>query len=326
MNQTPTIEQSPTNVGDSPRLLFEQRLGEQPFQTSYPSKQKTMSFCRFSDDDFRCDLYCIGTGQGATTYVANGRYPEDTPKVPDLMTSDPQVFADAFNAQMAHCLAHGTTPLDLPHAGETFVDPDMPSFLARVESLAALGYRIPAWLIPTIKAEIPCPKCNGVPVAPDEPACKGCLECDFTGTLAAFDEMQKALDEANHAQDEYIKDGVCAQCGARSMAEAAGICSQSQDATGEYSCAGENLWEEERQGIEDAADAVDEEAEWETEIPTQPGNWMMRCGENEQVPELVIISCDENGELWALDENVGRNPLAHYHGNLTNISWRKANP
>lgn len=35
-----------------------------------------------------------------------------------------------------------------------------------------------------------CPKCVGVPEQPEEAECRGCMECDFTGTREGYDLMQ----------------------------------------------------------------------------------------------------------------------------------------
>jgi len=88
-----------------------------------------MSYCRWSSDDFRCDLYCYADiGGGYTTYVAKVR------------------FLGADHSQ--------TVAIGLPHDGETFNDPDLPSLLTRIMSLVALGYHAPAYTIQRIRAEI----------------------------------------------------------------------------------------------------------------------------------------------------------------------------
>lgn len=96
-----------------------------------------------------------------------------------------------------------------------------------------------------------CPKCKGVPEHPEVEGCKGCIACDFTGTMAGYRQMKRHEAEAHAEMDrmqaehrEYIKRGVCSQCGACNRDEAAGKCTASRDCTGEYSCAGDDLWPE----------------------------------------------------------------------------------
>jgi len=92
-----------------------------------------------------------------------------------------------------------------------------------------------------------CPKCKGVPCEPAIEAgiedCKGCFECDFTGTLAGYELMQRMEREAYEAHEKYIKNGVCSGCGARTTEEAERKCRASRDCTDEWSCPGVGLWE-----------------------------------------------------------------------------------
>jgi len=44
--------------------------------------------------------------------------------------------------------------IDLQHAGETFIDPTLESFLDRVLYLKELGYNVPDFTIDNIKEEI----------------------------------------------------------------------------------------------------------------------------------------------------------------------------
>lgn len=96
-----------------------------------------------------------------------------------------------------------------------------------------------------------CPKCKGVSEHPEVEGCNGCFECDFAGTLAGYRNMRRLMREAHEAEAEmrkehaeYIKRGVCSQCGACNRDEAAEKCRASCGITGEYSCAGDDLWPE----------------------------------------------------------------------------------
>lgn len=100
-------------------------------------------------------------------------------------------------------------------------------------------------------ADQPCPKCNGIAEHPEIEGSKGCAHCDYTGTHAGFEslkqlegEMWEHMEKDAAAHKEYIKRGVCSQCGACNRDQAADKCSASSDETGEYSCAGDDLWPE----------------------------------------------------------------------------------
>jgi hypothetical protein len=45
-------------------------------------------------------------------------------------------------------------PIGLPHDGETFHDPDLEAFLARLLGLARLGYRFPDYVVEAVREEI----------------------------------------------------------------------------------------------------------------------------------------------------------------------------
>lgn len=49
-------------------------------------------------------------------------------------------------------------------------------------------------------------------------------------------------EEAHAAHEAYIAAGVCSGCGAKSGAEARQLCRPQQDQSGEWSCAGDELW------------------------------------------------------------------------------------
>ena len=92
-----------------------------------------------------------------------------------------------------------------------------------------------------------CPKCLGVSQHPEMEGCLGCFDCDFFGTLEGFETMQRMMVEGYEAHAAYIRAGVCSQCGACSLAQAEKMCRPSPLAdTGDYTCDGEALWEDER--------------------------------------------------------------------------------
>lgn len=123
-----------------------------------------MSYCRFSSDNFACDLYCYADVSGGyTTHVAGNRVIGEIPKEepwPGQGASKEEieawshVAAAKHKAQMDFLIAAERAPLGLPCDGKCFNDPDLPSFLARVESLQAMGYRVPHHVVASIRDEI----------------------------------------------------------------------------------------------------------------------------------------------------------------------------
>lgn len=65
---------------------------------------------------------------------------------------------------------------------------------------------------------------------------------------------QEAMREAFEAMDEYVRNGVCSTCGACSLKDAKGKCRPHSTPCGEWTCAGEGLWEgQEEDGEETCA-------------------------------------------------------------------------
>lgn len=131
-----------------------------------------MSYCRFSSDNWRSDVYCYASNNGYTTHVAGSRiagnmpivewpklgrtYPPNTP-LADMDPHDQDEvlrFAEQHKMQMAFidCAKH--VPIDLPHAGDSFDDPDLESFRDRLLMLRELGYSVPQYVFDDIAEEI----------------------------------------------------------------------------------------------------------------------------------------------------------------------------
>lgn len=123
-----------------------------------------MSYCRWSTDRFACDLYCYADVRGGyTTHVAGNRIVGDCP--PDMF----ELMADAArdgkevdhsalmeaewkkDAFLDNC---ERVDIDLPHAGETFNDPDLTSFRVRLVMLREAGYRFPDSVLAEIDEEM----------------------------------------------------------------------------------------------------------------------------------------------------------------------------
>lgn len=71
-------------------------------------------------------------------------------------------------------------------------------------------------------------------------ACEGCADemCGQIGQCVAGINA-----EVQEIQDDYIKAGKCADCGACSLKEAKGKCRPQQSQSGEWHCGGDQLWE-----------------------------------------------------------------------------------
>lgn len=140
-----------------------------------------MAYCRFSTDDFQCDLYlyesCYGGYQAhiaARRPVYQGELP---PQVPIEDT------ANWWNRHQQVLLLHQQAELvaiELPYAGESFGTETAAEMLARLHELRALGYSFPDYVLVALAADAADEELNG-PRQPDM--------AFITGELADFDRQ-----------------------------------------------------------------------------------------------------------------------------------------
>lgn len=117
-----------------------------------------MSYCRWSSSNFGCDLYVYeDTGGGWTIHVAANRVVGHVPEVVwPIDPNDPEAnarFATTQSEQTKFVVSAKREPIALPHAGETFNLPTALACAEKVEELAALGYRVPAYVAATLREE-----------------------------------------------------------------------------------------------------------------------------------------------------------------------------
>lgn len=114
-----------------------------------------MSYCRWSDDNWKCDLYCYeDVSGGFTTHVAGNRIKNDVPALPDILETPSDEWLKAYRKQHAFLGNAERVYIGLPHDGESFNDPDLESFLERVCHLREVGYIFPDYVVESIKEEM----------------------------------------------------------------------------------------------------------------------------------------------------------------------------
>lgn len=114
-----------------------------------------MSYCRWSSDDWKCDLYCYHScGGGYITHVASQKY-IDVPVNPHSFGGAAfEKWLDFHEVQMAFLDTAEMKEIGLPHDGMSFNDPDLEAFLERVNCLKETGYIVPHWVFEMIEEEI----------------------------------------------------------------------------------------------------------------------------------------------------------------------------
>lgn len=113
-----------------------------------------MSYCRFSSDNFACDVYvyehCYG---GWTTHVAGRRVVGNVPKLPPLTADNKDAFFAAYRAQMDFMETAQHADIGLPHDGAQFSDNTPGACAERLESLRTIGYNVPQHAIDQLREE-----------------------------------------------------------------------------------------------------------------------------------------------------------------------------
>lgn len=121
-----------------------------------------MAYCRWSSDDFRCDVYTYeDVGGGWTTHVASRKRvfaSELPPPLGGPTDAAPiEAWVEAFVHRQAVLgpLLDGAdlVPIGLPHDGRTFTDPTPGDCADRLDHLRELGYRVPQDAIVALRDE-----------------------------------------------------------------------------------------------------------------------------------------------------------------------------
>lgn len=105
-----------------------------------------MSYCRFSTDNFECDLYCYQSDEGYRTHVATHR------TKPGLV--HPQMRSDETLDEFCRRIDDATCEIGLPYDGVSFTDETLEDFEARLRMLRDAGYRFPDRVFDEIREEI----------------------------------------------------------------------------------------------------------------------------------------------------------------------------
>jgi hypothetical protein len=111
-----------------------------------------VSYCRFSSDNFACDVYVWeDAGGGFRIAVAGNRVVGEVPVLPAL--DDVAAYAAAHQAQMAFIGTAQREPIGGPHDGALLSCADAAACAEQLDALRALGYRVPQYAIDALRAE-----------------------------------------------------------------------------------------------------------------------------------------------------------------------------
>jgi hypothetical protein len=114
-----------------------------------------MSYCRFSSNDFQCDVYCYASTYGGyITHVAAARHVFKQ-ELPPALSEDASIVEMLARYKRMMELVNGAelVPIGGPYDGADFNDPTASAAADRLEQLRAAGYRVPQYAIDELREE-----------------------------------------------------------------------------------------------------------------------------------------------------------------------------
>ncbi|MFK3945642.1 hypothetical protein [Pseudomonas fulva] len=118
-----------------------------------------MSYCRFSSDDYQCDVYVYEGANGYVVSVAGNRliFTEDLPEKIPFSTERLEEFFQRM--KLVDRLVDKATrvPLGLQFDGQDFIEQTASACADRLVLIQAAGYRVPQCVINALREEAePC--------------------------------------------------------------------------------------------------------------------------------------------------------------------------
>lgn len=115
-----------------------------------------MSYCRWSTDNFECDIYAYeDVNGGYTLHVASSRFAS---KIPDASLSLKDIgkpgWLEQHKGRQAVIDASPLVAIGGEYDGLTFNEPDLDSFRSRLLQLREAGYAFPDYVLEVIEEEI----------------------------------------------------------------------------------------------------------------------------------------------------------------------------
>ena len=112
-----------------------------------------MSYCRWSSDNWKCDIYAYESCSGYVIHIAGNRHVGDCPEA-DLLQEDSKKGLREYRKQMKFLESCERKPIQLLHAGESFTLNTLEEFRDKLIELKEIGYYIPDYVFEIIKSEV----------------------------------------------------------------------------------------------------------------------------------------------------------------------------
>ena len=115
-----------------------------------------MSYCRFSSDNWKSDVYCYESMNGNwVIYVAANRYKDidNIPKLPPIRKDNHEDWIEKYKLQKEWISKAEREPIGGPYDGDSFSCPSVSECLSTMLRLQAHGYHVPEKTIEVLKEE-----------------------------------------------------------------------------------------------------------------------------------------------------------------------------
>ena len=117
-----------------------------------------MSYCRWSSDDWMCDVYVYEAEDGFTIHVAGSKYVTEIPKVPSMPhNGTEEQWADWFqkyNHQMEVVKNAKMEKIGGPYDGQDFIFITIQEAYNKLKDIKEHGYNVPQFVFDNMQDEI----------------------------------------------------------------------------------------------------------------------------------------------------------------------------
>ena len=114
-----------------------------------------MSYCRWSSDDFQCDLYIYEDVNGGwTTHIAGNRVTFTEPLPPQAQPGDHLGWAQRHSAGSKLLATATRAPIGLEYDGKTLNSETLDELKDLLLELRRIGYRFPDYVLEIIDDEM----------------------------------------------------------------------------------------------------------------------------------------------------------------------------
>lgn len=113
-----------------------------------------MSYCRWSSDNFKCDVYAYGSDAGFQIHVAGLRVLGEIPPLGNILELSTEEFLDTYKLHHAFLETAERKPIGLEYDGQSFTCGTLVEFFEKMQELRRLGYKIPEYVFESIREEL----------------------------------------------------------------------------------------------------------------------------------------------------------------------------